>query len=101
MKNRFRMCRVIGLFFRIGATGCAGSPSLLAPQGTEADSTASLTWLMFAIAGIVLLILSALLWISYQRSRVPRKEKNLYANDRMYLRSLAYRFFSFLGTRER
>src|ERR671931_193715 len=88
MKSRFRKYRVIGLIFSIGVTGCANSPSILAPYSTEADSTASLTWLMFAIAGIVLLILSALLWISYQRSRAPKKEKDLYAHDRTYLRNV-------------
>src|ERR1041385_2761456 len=88
MKKRFRMCRCIGFLLFLGITGCAGSPSILAPYGEDAASTASLTWLMFAIAGIGLLIISALLWISYRRSGTPKKDKDLYINDRTYLRNV-------------
>ncbi len=88
MRIWFRMCRIIGLLLLLGVTGCTRSPSILTPSGGEAGSIASLTWFMFAIAGIVLLIISVLLWISYRRSRIQRKEKDIYANDRMYLRNV-------------
>lgn len=78
------------LLFVIGMvlTGCAGSPSVLEPHGADAIRTASLTWLMFAIAGIVLLVISALLWISYRRSGTERSDRELYANDRRSLRGV-------------
>ena len=88
MKNRFPLGGIVRLLLLMGVTGCAGSPSALTPHGEEATSIASLSWLMFAIAGIVLLIISALLWMSFQRSRVPKEQKDLYANDRTYLRNV-------------
>ena len=90
MKNRFGLSRFIGLILFLGVTGCAGAPSVLAPYGADASSTASLAWLMFAIAGIVLLVISALLWISYRRSGIPKKNKDLYSNDRTYLRNVIF-----------
>ncbi len=89
MKIRFRMCRGGVFILLMGATGCAGSPSLLTPHSAEALSTASLTWLMFGIAAIVLFIISVLLGIIYSRSRKQRQEKDLYANDHTYLRNVA------------
>ncbi len=44
---------------------------------------------MFGIAGIILLMISVLLWIIYSRSRKQRQEKDLYANDHAYLRNVA------------
>jgi cytochrome c oxidase subunit 2 len=68
--------------------GCAGSPSVLDPHGPEAARVASLTWLMFAIAGIVLIIISFLLWMSYRRSGEDHSGVDLYANDRTSLRNV-------------
>ena len=63
--------KISAIVFLLGIvlTGCAGSPSILDPHGADADQTAWLTWLMFAIAGVVLIIVSALLWMAYRRSR--------------------------------
>ncbi len=69
-------------------TGCTGSPSMLTPYGEDAVLTASLTWLMFAIAGAVLLVISALLWMTYRRSRGAWDEKEFYTNDHKYLRNV-------------
>ncbi len=82
------MCKVVGFLLLLGVTSCTGSPSILTPHGAEASSITSLTWLMFAIAGVVLLIISILLWMSYKRSRIQTKVKDLYANDRTYLRNV-------------
>ena len=78
----------IFLFVGILLTGCAGSPSVLDPHGVDADRIAALTWLMFAIAGVVLIIVSILLWMAYRRSRTETNEKNLYAHDKLTLRNV-------------
>ena len=78
------------IVFLLGAllTGCTASPSVLSPHAGEAARVASLTWFMFAIAGIVLVIVSALLWMVFQRSRNPQNDENLYGNDRSLLRNV-------------
>ncbi|MGE5248965.1 MAG: cytochrome c oxidase subunit II [Bacteroidota bacterium] len=88
MKNRAHMFRIIGPLLLAGAAGCSGSPSILNPHGTAAGSVASLTWLMFALAGGVLLAITSLLWMVYRRSRRDQEEKDLYANDPLYLRNI-------------
>src|SRR5689334_319912 len=88
MKFKLGEYAFIVLLIGFSLTSCSGSPSILAPQGGEAVPIASLTWLMFGVAGIVLLIISAFLWMSYRRSRVQRKEKDFYANDHNYLRNV-------------
>lgn len=88
MKIRSNRYRIL-VFFMLGVlTGCTGSPSVLSPHGGDAARIASLTWLMFAVAGIVLLVISALLWMAYRRSRGQRDEEEFYANDRRYLRNV-------------
>jgi cytochrome c oxidase subunit II len=73
----------------LGGSGCVGSPSFLTPHSAETVSVASLTWLMFAIGGIVPLVISVLLWIAYRRYRVQAGEKDPYAHDQVYLRNVA------------
>src|SRR5512142_1674331 len=87
MKIRFRRYGILVLLLLSALTGCTGSPSLLAPHGLDAANIASLSWLLFAIAGIVLLVISALLWMAYRRSLTPHDENEFYANDRRYLRN--------------
>jgi cytochrome c oxidase subunit II len=80
--------RTVALLFGLLLTGCAASPSTLAPHGSDAARTASLTWLMFAISGIVLIVVSALLWMAYRRSQNEVSERDMYSNDRKYLRNV-------------
>lgn len=68
--------------------GCANSPSVLEPYGPDSARTAYMTWGMFAVAGIVVIVVSILLWMAFQRSRQDRSEANLYANDRTSLRNV-------------
>ena len=69
-------------------TACTNSPSVLAASGPDANNVASLTWLMFAIAGVVLVIISVLLWKAYQRSLDDESDKDLYADDQSSLRNV-------------
>jgi hypothetical protein len=88
MKIRYSKRGAVVFLIGIMLAGCVGSPSVLEPHGMDAARIASLTWLMFAIAGIVLIIISALLWMAYQRSRQDRSDVDLYAGDRTSLRNV-------------
>jgi len=88
MKIGYSKRSAVVFIISITLAGCTGSPSVLDPHGTDAARIASLTWLMFAIAGIVLIIISALLWTAYQRSRQDRSDVDLYASDRTSLRNV-------------
>jgi cytochrome c oxidase subunit II len=89
MKNSHKRIVLVIAFLGATLSGCANSPSMLEPHGTDADSVALLSWLMFAIAGIVLLIVTILLWMAYRRSRQEeQKGGDLYANDRGLLRNV-------------
>ena len=89
MKNCYKKTILAIAFLGITLTGCANSPSMLGPHGTDADSVAFLSWLMFAISGIVLIIVTILLWMTYRRSRQEEQDRrDLYANDRGLLRNV-------------
>jgi cytochrome c oxidase subunit II len=89
MKNSFKRIFLVLSFLGTILTGCANSPSVLDPHGTDADSVALLSWLMFAISGIVLIIVTYLLWMAYRRSRQAGQDRdNLYVNDRGLLRNV-------------
>jgi cytochrome c oxidase subunit II len=89
MKSSFSKPALVTVLLGILLTGCANSPSILNPYGTDANSVALLSWLMFAISGIVLLIVTFLLWRAYQHSQLKEPEqKDLYANDRGLLRNV-------------
>ncbi len=88
MKISFRKRGVLIFVTGILLTGCAGSPSMLAPHGAEAARVAWLTWFMFAIAAIVLIVISVLLWKAYKRSQREVGEEDLYGNDRSTLRNV-------------
>jgi cytochrome c oxidase subunit II len=88
---KFHRSKTILVLYLIGVllTGCTHSPSILDPHGTDANSAASLAWLMFAISGVVLIIVSLLLWMTFRRSRLePLGHQDLYANDRSLLRNV-------------
>ncbi len=68
--------------------GCASSPSILATHGPDASQTAMLTWLMFAIAAVVLLIIAILILLAFSGARTERQEADLYAHDRGSLRGV-------------
>ncbi len=70
------------------SSGCVGAPSTLDPHGFDAEQTASLTWLMFAIAGVVMIVISILLWLAYRRSRQEGPTQDLYTNDRRSIRNI-------------
>jgi cytochrome c oxidase subunit II len=55
----------------LSLAGCAGSgsPSMLDPQGPDASRIAGLTWLMFAIAAVVFLVVLILTLIAVARRR--------------------------------
>lgn len=53
-------------------SACAGNHSVLAPSSPAADSIAKLAWIMFAGAGVVLLLVTALLLYTLIRSREHR-----------------------------
>lgn len=53
----------------IGASGCASSPSVLSPQSPNAERVAQLSWVLFAIATVVFVIVLALLLIGIIRAR--------------------------------
>ncbi len=88
MKIKYSKRGIVIFLVGVILAGCSGSPSVLEPYGRDATRTASLTWLMFAIAGIVVIIISILLWISYRRSYEDRSNVDLYANDRTSLRNV-------------
>ncbi len=69
-------------------TGCASSPTMLAPHGPDAARIATLTWAMFAMAAAVLLIITILILLAFRRAAVGREEVDLYANDRRNLRGV-------------
>ncbi len=84
-------CGKRGLLFAVmgGAlSGCATSPSVFSPHGPDAARTAMLTWLMFAIAAVVLIIITFLLLLVFRRARTERSEAELYVHDRRSLRGV-------------
>lgn len=70
-------------------TGCTYSPCILDPHGFDASKNASLTWHMFAIAGIVPILISTLLWMTYRNSRLEQQYRDdLYANHQGLLQNV-------------
>jgi cytochrome c oxidase subunit II len=89
MKSGFGKTFLVIAILGVLLAGCANSPSILDPHGTDANSVAFLGWMMFAIAGIVLIVVAFLLWKAYRRSRWEEPDQNdLYANDRGLLRNV-------------
>ncbi len=68
--------------------GCSASPSMLSPSGPDAARTAMLTWLMFTIAAVVLIIVAVLILLVFRRARSERDAANVYANDQRSLRGV-------------
>ncbi len=85
---RYQCARRAALLAVTGAllSGCASSPSMLAPEGPQAARAAWLTWLMLAVAAAVLAGLTVLLLIAYVRARRNREGADLYAHDRIAMR---------------
>jgi cytochrome c oxidase subunit 2 len=69
-------------------TGCASSPSVFATHGPEAAQTAMLTWLMFGIAAIVLIIITILILLVFLRPQSKPEGTDVYANDQRNIRSV-------------
>src|SRR5262245_23422264 len=65
--------------------GCAGAPSTLDPRGPEASRVATLWWLMFAVALVVFVVVTALLLIAVARARRPEAQNDARPNDRRAL----------------
>ncbi len=68
--------------------GCTTSPSVFSAHGPDASRVALLTWLMFAIAAVVLLIISILILLAFRRTRIPLEGGDLYTNDPRSLRNV-------------
>jgi cytochrome c oxidase subunit II len=58
----------------IAAASCSGNQSMFNPQGPAATSIASLGWLMFAVCGVIYLIVLALLAWALARRRHVRDD---------------------------
>ena len=71
-------------------TGCANSPSVFAAHGPDASRAAELTWLMFAIAAVVLLIITILILMVFLRARRDKAEADLYTRDDQSLRNVLW-----------
>jgi cytochrome c oxidase subunit II len=81
--------RTILLFMAgLSLAGCAGSPSILSPHTTDASRVAGITWLMFAIAAIVLIIVTILILMAVGRARRERRVGDIYADDPKRLRNV-------------
>jgi cytochrome c oxidase subunit 2 len=61
---------VLALLFLLAA--CRAEQSVLAPQGRGAADIASLAWLLFTLAGIILAAVCAALWIALRGPERPR-----------------------------
>ena len=89
-KGLARTCVLALLVPRALLTGCAASPSMLAPAGPVANQIATLTWIVFAIATVVFIILLALLVTAIVRSYRKVEPKPLFQNGtRSFLDSRA------------
>ena len=66
----------IGLLGGVGllASACAGAPSALDPRGPQAARIAELGWLMFAVSGVVFVIVMAVLLGGLFRPRRARRD---------------------------
>src|SRR5512146_1750994 len=76
---------VIGAILGVLLGGCASSPSVFAAHGSDAAQTARLTWLMFGIAAIVLIIITILILLVFLRPQDSEARTDVYANDRRAL----------------
>lgn len=63
---------ILGLLISLLMSGCAGSPSALAPAGPAATGIASLWWVMFTVAAVVFVIVIALLLVALLRRNSDR-----------------------------
>ena len=88
MNHENSKCVVIVAFLGVLLGGCAPSPSIFATHGPEAAQTAMLTWLMFGIATVVMVIITILILMVFLRPRDGRERADLYANDHRNLRSV-------------
>lgn len=68
--------------------GCTNSPSAFSPHGPDASRVAALTWVMFGIAAVVLLVIAALILMAFARAGRERPDADLYKHDPASIRGV-------------
>ncbi len=88
MGNIRRLRLVVLAVMAMLLAGCAGSPSVFATHGPDASRVAMLTWIMFAIAAVVLIIITVMILLVFLRGRRDREGVDLYAGDHGWVRGV-------------